>query len=101
MLFRGIDRAPPQIRDTIAGALASGSLADAMGRQIPFGSAVVILAAPATDPGPVPDGQNPAALLALTLGPTLVGACDVIALKSGPLQSPTAARGSGLSCWTR
>ena len=83
VLFRGIDRAASQIRDTIAGALASGTLADAMGRQIPFGSAVVILAAPGSDPGPVPDGQNPAALLALTLGPTLIGTCDVIALKPG------------------
>jgi hypothetical protein len=83
VLFRGIERAASQIRDTIAGALASGTLSDAMGRQIPFGSAVVILAAPTADPGPVPAGQSRAALLALALGSSLVGACDVIATQPG------------------
>ena len=54
-----------------------------MGRQIPFGSAVVILAASSTDPGPVPDAHSAAALLAVTLGSSLVGACDVIATQPG------------------
>ena len=83
VLFRGIERAAPQIRDTIAGALASGTLSDAMGRQIPFGSAVVILAAPNADPGPIPNGQGAAALLALTLGSSLIAACDVIVTQPG------------------
>ena len=75
VVFRGIDSCALEIRDTIAAALGSGSFTDAMGRTIPLGAAIVILTAPNVGG----DGPTPTeALLAARLGPSLVGACDVI-----------------------
>jgi len=75
VLFRGIDASGGTIRDTVAAALAAGSFTDAMGRRVPLGAAIVLLTAPAVGL----NGDMPAsALLATRLGPTLVGACDVI-----------------------
>jgi ATP-dependent Clp protease ATP-binding subunit ClpA len=75
VLFRGIDSCAFPIRDAVASGLAAGSLTDAMGRKIPLGAAIVVLTAPTLGM----DGDAPAAaLLAVRLGPTLVGAADVV-----------------------
>ena len=73
--FRGIDLTAASIRETIATALHSGSFTDAMGRRIPLGAAIVLLTAPSV--GAVGDGPVDA-LLAARLGPSLLGACDVV-----------------------
>jgi ATP-dependent Clp protease ATP-binding subunit ClpC len=75
VVLRGIDACAFAIRDTVAAALISGTITDAMGRRIPLGTAIVILTAP--DAGTNSDAPA-AALLAARLGPALVAACDVI-----------------------
>ena len=78
VLFRGIDGCAASIRDTIGAALAAGRFADAMGRSIPLGAAIVVMTAPDLD-ATIPD-----AVLGAALGPGLVAACDVIASGTGP-----------------
>jgi len=75
--LRGIDTSAMAIREAVAAALVAGFFTDAMGRRIPLGTAIVVLTAPTV--GADADGGGPAAaILATRLGPTLVGACDVI-----------------------
>ena len=81
--FRGIDSCAMNIRETIAGALASGSFTDAMGRSIPLGAAIVLLTAPQIDgsvvgPAGVDSAAPTEAVLGAALGPALVAASDVV-----------------------
>jgi ATP-dependent Clp protease ATP-binding subunit ClpC len=92
VLFRGIDTCAPSIRDAVASALSAGTFTDAMGRRMPLGTAIVVLTAPATEAGA--DGPA-AAILAARLGPTLLGACDVV---TGAASSAT---GDARSAWIR
>ena len=77
--LRGIDTSAAAIRDAVTAALVAGFFTDAMGRRIPLGTAIVILTAPTVGADADADGGGPtAAVLATRLGPTLIGACDVI-----------------------
>jgi ATP-dependent Clp protease ATP-binding subunit ClpC len=76
VVLRSVDSCAVSIRNTIASALGKGSFTDAMGRKIPLGAAVVILTAPLVG---APDDGPAEVALALRLGPTLVGTCDVVA----------------------
>jgi hypothetical protein len=78
VVFRGIDRCAVAIRETVAAALASGSLTDAMGRAIPLGSASVIVTAPTLDTGAVGDPATASQLLSAVLGSSLVSSLDVM-----------------------
>jgi len=75
VLLRGIDVCAVTIRDTVAAAIAAGFFTDAMGRRVPLGAALLLLTAPAV--GLHADAPA-SALLAVRLGPALVGVCDVI-----------------------
>ena len=90
--LRGIDSCAISIRDTIAAGLEKGSFTDAMGRRIPIGASVVLLTAPLVD---TPSDGLVDAALAMRLGSTLVGACDVVA------GTGSAAAGTEREAWVR
>jgi ATP-dependent Clp protease ATP-binding subunit ClpC len=71
VLFRSIDRCAVPIRDTIADALVRGSFTDSMGRVLPLGAAVVLLAAPTIDSADLVDplmGQQLASIATIVTG---------------------------------
>ena len=92
VVLRGIDGCALSIRDTVASALAAGSFTDAMGRRIPLGAALVVLAAPSVGL----KGDAPASVvLAARLGVALIAACDVVT--GTPSAASSAARATWIS----